>query len=271
MMPGPADWVAMLSTWSNEISLSIVGILFLTFLRTAARCAAGVALEAGAVSNERELSTFHAGVAFVPLLLGNLDRRVGQCLAPQLHLVRDIPVTMAVSSGSVAGLASCREDLGADPRWCQYARVNRLAIHTLRILRILLDGIHSQIIIHHLLQIVTTQVGDGQLAEDVINDRGGHLDVIIEFDRPVRLEPREQERFHELFQRHTMLEPQRDRDREAVHQAAEGRALLVHVQEDLPQRPVGILTRPEVELVTADNSFLRVAEPPFRHAPSFEI
>ena len=113
------------------------------------------------------------------------------------------------------------------------------------------------------------QVGDGQLAEDVINDRGGHLDVIIEFDRPVRLEPREQERFHELFQRHTMLEPQRDRDREAVHQAAEGRALLVHVQEDLPQRPVGILTRPEVELVTADNSFLRVAEPPFRHAPSF--
>ena len=91
--------------------------------------------------------------------------------------------------------------------------------------------------------------------------------MIVELDRSVRLEPREQERLDEFFQRHAVLQSQRDRDGEAVHQAPEGRAFLVHVQEDLSNRPVRILARPQVNLVAADDRLLGVAEPPLGHPP----
>src|SRR5438093_13528315 len=40
--------------------------------------------------------------------------------------------------------------------------------------------------------------------------------MIVELDRSVRFEPREQERLDEFFQRHAVLQSQRDRDGEAV-------------------------------------------------------
>src|SRR5262249_34263582 len=52
---------------------------------------------------------------------------------------------------------------------------------------------------------------------------------------------------------------ERDRDREAVHQAAEGGAFLVHVQEDFAQCAVFVFTRADVDLVSPDGGLLGVA------------
>jgi hypothetical protein len=75
----------------------------------------------------------------------------------------------------------------------------------------------------------------------------------------VGLEAREHEGVDELVERHAVLQAERDRDREAVHQAAEGGALLVHVEEDLAERAVFVLAGAQVDLVATDDGLLRVA------------
>ena len=54
-------------------------------------------------------------------------------------------------------------------------------------------------------QIVPAQIGDRQLAEDVVDDRGRHLDVRVALHHAVRLEAREEKRIDELVERHAML------------------------------------------------------------------
>ena len=78
-------------------------------------------------------------------------------------------------------------------------------------------------------------------------------------DDAVGLEAGEDEGVDELLERHAVLQAERDGDREAVHQAAEGRALLVHVDEDLAERAVLVLAGAQVDLVAADDRLLRVA------------
>ena len=51
----------------------------------------------------------------------------------------------------------------------------------------------------HVGQLVTTQIADGQLAEDIVEDRGRHLDVIVADDGSVGLKTRERECVYELF------------------------------------------------------------------------
>ena len=82
---------------------------------------------------------------------------------------------------------------------------------------------------------------------------------VVALDHAVGLEAREDEGVHELLERHAVLEPERDGDGEAVHEAAEGRAFLVHVEEDLAQRAVLVLAGAEVDLVAAHHRLLRVA------------
>src|SRR5205814_4599967 len=103
-------------------------------------------------------------------------------------------------------------------------------------------------------------------AEEVVDDRRRHLDVVVAVDEPARLEAREEERLDVLLERDAVLEAERDRDREAVHQAAEGGALLVHVDEDLAERAVGVLAGVQVDLVAADDRLLRVAGAALREA-----
>ena len=119
-------------------------------------------------------------------------------------------------------------------------------------------------------EVVTVQVRDPQFAEDVVEDRGRHLDRVVAFDRTRRLEPGEGERLHELLQRHAVLKADRDGDGEVVHQAAEGGALLVHVDEDLAEAAVLVLAAPEVDLVAADPGFLGVALAPARQAVTLQ-
>ena len=77
-----------------------------------------------------------------------------------------------------------------------------------------------------------------------------------------RLEAREGEGLHVLLQRHAVLQAERDGDGEVVHQAAEGGAFLVHVDEDLAEPAVLVLARVQVDLVAADGRLLRVALAP---------
>src|SRR5207253_223836 len=72
----------------------------------------------------------------------------------------------------------------------------------------------------------------------------------------------------ELLQRYAMLQSERDRDREAVRHAAEGGPFLVHVEEDLAERAVLVLSGAEVDLVVADARLLRVAGPPIGQPPA---
>src|SRR3546814_19281139 len=57
----------------------------------------------------------------------------------------------------------------------------------------------------------------------------------------------------------SVLQADRDGDGEVVHQAAEGGAFLVHVQEDLAEFAVLVLAGAQIDLVAADGGLLRIA------------
>ena len=111
----------------------------------------------------------------------------------------------------------------------------------------------------HLGQIVATQVGDGQFAENIVDDRGRHLDMRVTLNDAVRLEAREQERIHIFFERHAVLQTKRDGDGKAVGHAPEGGPFLVHVEEDFAQSAVLVFAGAQINRVVADARFLRVA------------
>ena len=81
----------------------------------------------------------------------------------------DAVSAVAVACRTISVSATRREHLHVDRGGRQRLRVG-LLIRTLRILGILLDRVHPQVILNHLLEIVAAQVGDGQLAEDVVDD-----------------------------------------------------------------------------------------------------
>src|SRR5205823_10258653 len=73
----------------------------------------------------------------------------------------------------------------------------------------------SKVLFGDVGEIGAAEIGDGQLAEDVVDDRGGHLDAVVALDHAVGLEAGEDEGVHELLERHAVLESQRDGDGEA--------------------------------------------------------
>src|SRR5439155_23654195 len=70
---------------------------------------------------------------------------------------------------------------------------------------------------------------------------------------------------------HAVLETHRDRDREAVHDAAERGPLLVHVDEDLAQRPVLVLAGAPERLVSGDPRLRGEAVAAARQAPAAQL
>ena len=74
---------------------------------------------------------------------------------------------------------------------------------------------------------------------------------------PLRLESGEDELLDQRLERHAVLQRDRDQHGEAVHHAAKGGALLVHIDEDLAQFPVLVFARAQEDLVSADFRFLR--------------
>ena len=129
---------------------------------------------------------------------------------------------------------------GQDRRFAQSRHV-RFFGDTFRILLVFFHRIHPEIFFLHLRQILAFQIGNGELAEDVVDDRRRHLDAIVELDRTIGLESGEDKCLDKFFERHTVLQAERDRDGEIVHQAAERRTFLVHVEKDFAERPVFVL------------------------------
>ena len=70
-----------------------------------------------------------------------------------------------------------------------------------------------------------------------------------------------------LLQRHAVLQADRDGDGEVVHQTAEGRTFLVHIDEDFTNRTAFVLSGPEVDLVTADDGLLVLMHLPLPKLP----
>ena len=108
-------------------------------------------------------------------------------------------------------------------------------------------------------EIGAAEIGDGEFAEDVIENRCRALDRVIALHEARRLEAREGESIDIFFQRHAILQAERDRDGEIVHQRAESGAFLVHVDENLADAAVFIFAGAEIDLVPADNRLLGVA------------
>ena len=107
-------------------------------------------------------------------------------------------------------------------------------------------------------EVMPVEVGDRQLAEGVVEDRGRHLDGVVAAHDALRLEAGEGEGLHELLQRHAVLQADRHGDGEVVHQRAERGAFLVHVDEDLAETAILIFAGPQIDLVPADGRLLGV-------------
>ena len=90
--------------------------------------------------------------------------------------------------------------------------------------------------------------------------------VSLPCTRTGRFEAREGEGVDVFLERHAVLQAERDRDGEVVHQRAEGGAFLVHVDEDLADAAVFVFAGRQIDLVAADDGLLGVALAPVRHA-----
>ena len=114
-------------------------------------------------------------------------------------------------------------------------------------------------------EIGTVEVGHGQFAEDVVEDRRRVLDRVVALHHAGWFKPGEGEGVDELIQWNAILEADRDGDGEVVHHRAEASAFLVHVDEDLTELAVLIFPGAEVHFVTTDDGFLRVASAALWH------
>ena len=107
-------------------------------------------------------------------------------------------------------------------------------------------------------QIMTAEIGDRQFTEHVIKHRGGILDRIIALHETGWLEACEGEGLHIFFQRHAILQAQRNRDGKIVHQGAEGSAFFMHIDEDFTQATIFIFAGAQIDFVAADNRLLGI-------------
>ena len=107
-------------------------------------------------------------------------------------------------------------------------------------------------------EIVAAKVGHRELTENVVEDRRRLPNRVIAGNFARRLEPGEDEGVDELFQRHAILQADRDRDGEVVHQRPEGGTFLVHVDEDLAKLAIIELPGVQVDLVAAYGRLLDV-------------
>src|SRR6266496_917113 len=95
------------------------------------------------------------------------------------------------------------------------------------------------------------EVVDGQAAGDVVDQALGDADVRVVSDA-VGLEDDVRELRHVYLEWDAVLQAEADRDREGVHHAREGRALLRHLHEDLAEPVVGVGAGGQVALDVAD-------------------
>ena len=113
-----------------------------------------------------------------------------------------------------------------------------------------------------LRNVAAPEIVRRKVPERVVEQRRGMRHRRIAFHRAGGTEPGEGERLDERLQRHAVLQPQADRDREIVHQPAERRAFLVQRDEHLAQRAVVVFAGAQVQPMAADRCLLGVARAP---------
>ena len=118
-------------------------------------------------------------------------------------------------------------------------------------------------------EVVPAEIGGGERAGNVVEQGRRVRDRRIALDRPGRAEPAHDECLDKFLQRHAMLEPEADRMREPIHQAARDGAVLGQGDGDLAQAAVRVFARSQEQLVAADRRSLRVAGVPRRKGAPF--
>ena len=214
------------------------------------RRAAGVALQTGAVAHHGEVAAFGAGFADIALhprfrsLLGDRfglrrqaradrGRRALGKLAFQrrraLHEAAMGARTAGLNTGRIPCPARHQHQLVARPRAQEALRDNgghrggRGAYAFARARRpVLIDAAakhrRADLVRRDMREVVAAEIGNGELAEDVVEDRGRVLDRVIALDEARRLEPDESEGLDIFLERHAILQAKRDGDGEIVHQ-----------------------------------------------------
>ena len=124
------------------------------------------------------------------------------------------------------------------------------------------DSVVAQVLERHLREVVAVEIGDGELAEDVVDNRGRHLDAVVAANHARGFEAGEDEGVYVLFERHAVLETERHRNCEAIHQGAEGGTFTVHIEENLADRTGFVLAGADIDLVATHRGLLGEAGSP---------
>ena len=99
--------------------------------------------------------------------------------------------------------------------------------------------------------LIKVKVVEGQTTEDIVNDRRGNPNVrVVGHASWLKLEVGEL--LGEGFQRHTILQTDRHRDRKSVHNTGKGGSLLTKLEEDLAQAPGVVSASSEVTAGSCD-------------------
>src|SRR5436190_14472323 len=245
------------------------------WLRTAARRAAAVALEARAVPHHGEIAAFRAAFALVPLHLRFYapiseaafwrDRRL------DMHMLMNTLYFLGSESERRRADRFCRLHLQRMSRQGGSARHPR---HQHNVGQVLLshetprhhparrywgrslaigdppaDRIEADVGGLDMGEVMAPEIGDRELTEDVVDDRRRVLDRVIALYLARRLEAGEGGGLDIFRDPHAILEPHRHCDGEIVHHRPQSRTFLVHVDEDLPQAAVLIFAGMKIDLV----------------------
>src|SRR6185503_17887121 len=248
----------------------------------ASGAATGRALEARSVADHGEVAAFRTGIALEAFQLRGVcrssrdaddgrsgDRRrrdgwavrqsVGRTGGERFFSVRDTagPAIQYVKvAARVADAGDAAHRIGRRLGGVAAGRRQAVGDHAAA------DAVGVQVGLLDMREIAAAEIGDRQLAEHVVEDRRGHLDRVVALDHARRLEAGEGEGLDELLERHAVLQADRYRDGEVVHDAAEGCPFLVHVEEYLADPTVLVFAGAEIDLVPADDGLLRVALAP---------
>ncbi len=116
---------------------------------------------------------------------------------------------MGLGSRGLGGSWDCTHDRAARSGESSGARggVRRSGV---RWTKLLLSGADRR----NVGEVVTAKIGDRELAEDIVEDRGCVLDRVVALNEARRLEAREGERVDVFLERHAILQADRYRDRE---------------------------------------------------------
>lgn len=115
-------------------------------------------------------------------------------------------------------------------------------------------GLGQLVGVLYMHQVVAVEVLVGEDAEDIVEHRGGRLDVRMVHDA-AGLEAGEDKLVDIFLQGHAVLQAYRHRDGEGVHQAPHGGAFLGHIDKDFTNGTVAILAGAEEQRLSAYFSF----------------